>query len=114
MNLENEICLNSSKLKNASKEYIARVVLHEFLHLYINKTNAFDHTEIATKYIEPMADFLNKLYNINYEDALSLSLSGLQNLPNYSTLLTYYKKNATLIYDVKLKYTSNGYGKHCN
>ena len=114
VNLENEICLNSSKLKNASKEYIARVVLHEFLHLYINKTNAFDHTEIATKYIEPMADFLNKLYNTNYDDALSLSLSGLQNLPNYSTLLTYYKKNATLIYDVKLKYTSNGYGKHCN
>lgn len=114
VNFKNEICLNTNKLKNTSKEYIARVILHEFLHLHINKSNYLDHTEIATKYIKPMADFLHKLYDTNYEDALALSLSGLQKIPNYSTLLMYYKKNSTTIYEAKLKYTTNGYGKYCN
>ena len=114
VNFKNEICLNTNKFKNTSKEYIARVILHEFLHLHINKSNYLDHTEIATKYIKPMADFLHKLYDTNYEDALALSLSGLQKIPNYSTLLKYYKKNTTTIYEVKLKYTTNGYGKYCN
>ncbi len=112
--LKNEICLNTTRLKNTSKEYIARVIMHEFLHLYINKNNDLDHIDIATKYVKPMANFLIKLYNINCQDALALSLLGLQKIPNYSSLIALYNHNTTTIYDVKLKYTINGYGKYCN
>jgi hypothetical protein len=112
--LKNEICLNTTKLKNASKEYIARVIVHEFLHLYINKNNDLDHIDIATKYVVPLANFLIKLYNINCQDAHALSLLGLQKIPNYSSLIALYNHNTTTIYDVKLKYTINGYGKYCN
>lgn len=114
VSLKNEICLNTTKLKNTSKEYIARVILHEFLHLYINKSNDLDHIEIATKYVTPMANFLKKLYSTDYEDAISLSLLGLQSVPNYTILLEHFNKTTTMIYDVKIKYTKNGYGKYCN
>jgi hypothetical protein len=112
--LKNEICLNTTRLKNSSKEYIARVIMHEFLHLYLNKNNDLDHIDIATKYVKPMANFLIKLYNINCQDARALSLLGLQKIPNYSSLIALYKHNTTSIYEVKLKYTINGYGKYCN
>ena len=72
-----------------------------------NKNNGLDHIEIATKYVDPMANFLTKLYYTNYQDARALSLLGLQKIPNYSTLIAHYNHNTTTISEVKLKYTTN-------
>ncbi len=111
----NVITLNSSALNNASKEYIARVIIHEVLHVYINnKFGSTDHQEMLNEYVDKIATFLNKLYQTDEKDAKILSLLGLQNEEGcYPFLLKDLGISAWDVYNTDQKYKNQNYGKHC-
>jgi hypothetical protein len=112
----NVITLNSSLLNNASKEYIARVIIHEILHVYINnRFGSTDHQEMLNNYVDEIAIFLNKLYQTKEEDAKILSLLGLQNEKGcYPFLLRDLGISEWDVYNTDQKYKNQNYGKHCN
>ena len=112
----NVITLNSTDLKSASKDYIARVIIHEYLHIYIGaKTNSDDHQVILHQYVNEIAFYLNKLYQTNEKDAKILSLLGLQNEKScYDDLLKDLGISAWDVYNTDQKYKNQNYGKHCN
>ncbi len=112
----NVITLNSSVLNNASKEYIARVIIHEILHVYINnRFGSTDHQEMLNDYVDEIAMFLNKLYQTKEEDAKILSLLGLQNEKGcYPFLLKDLGISEWDVYNTDQKYKNQNYGKHCN
>ena len=111
----NVITLNSSVLNNASKEYIARAIIHEILHIYINnKFPSTDHQEILNDYVNEIATFLNKLYQTDEKDAKILSLLGLQNEKGcYDYLLKDLGIRDWDVYNIDQKYKYQYYGKRC-
>ena len=111
----NIITLNSSVLNNASKEYIARAIIHEILHIYINnKFPSTDHQEILNDYVNEIATFLNKLYQTDEKDAKILSLLGLQNEKGcYDYLLKDLGIRDWEVYNIDQKYKYQYYGKRC-
>jgi hypothetical protein len=114
--LGNVITLNSVDLKNASKEYIARVIIHEILHVYIdNRLASTDHQEMLNDYVDEIANFLNKLYQTDKKEAKILSLLGLQKEKGcYPFLLKDLGISAWDVYNTDQKYKNQNYGKHCN
>ena len=112
----NVITLNTSVLKNASKEYIARVIIHEFLHVYINnKFPSTDHQEMLNEYVGEIAAFLHTLYKTDEKDAKILALLGLQKEKDcYDYLLKELGVNEWDVYNTDQKYKNQNYGKHCN
>ncbi len=75
------ISLNTATLSNSSKEYIAKTIMHEILHIYLkNKTALEDHTKMATDYITPMAELLSEIYNINLREAKIICTIGLDSI----------------------------------
>jgi predicted site-specific integrase-resolvase len=112
----NIITLNSIDLKSASKEYIARVIIHEILHVYINnRFGSTDHQEMLNDYVDEIAMFLNKLYQTKEEDAKILSLLGLQKEKGcYPFLLKDLGISEWDVYNTDQKYKNQNYGKHCN
>ena len=112
----NVITLNISALNSASKEYIARVIIHEVLHVYINnKFSSTDHQEMLNDYVNEIAIFLNTVYGTDEKDAKVLSLLGLQNEKGcYDNLLIDLGVNELKVYTIDQKYKNQNYGKHCN
>lgn len=112
----NVITLNASALKNASKEYIARLLIHEILHVYINnKFQSTDHQEMLNEYVREIATFLQTLYKTDEREAKLLALSGLQNEKDcYKFILESLGSNEWEVYNVDQKYKNQNYGKHCN
>lgn len=53
-----EIILNSGTLANASREYIAQVLIHELLHIELPGGNDEDHNNMAENYISIMSQAL--------------------------------------------------------
>jgi hypothetical protein len=82
----NVITLNLNALGNASQEFVAKVIYHEVLHVFIGSTAAIDHQTMATKYVTPMAQALMAWFPINLSDATGLAWSGLQNTNAYNSL----------------------------
>ena len=111
----NVITLNSSALNNASKEYIARVIIHEVLHVYINnRFGSADHQEMLNEYVDKIATFLSKLYQTDKKDAKILSLLGLQNEEGcYPFLLNDLGISTRDVYNTDQKYKNQNYGKRC-
>lgn len=112
----NVITLNSKDLKNASKEYIARVIIHEYLHIYIGgKVAKDDHQVILHQYVNEIATFLHSLYDTNERDAKILALLGLQKEKEcYEVILDSLRSNKWEVYNIDQKYKNQNYGKHCN
>lgn len=112
----NVITLNASGLKNASKEYIARVIIHEILHVYINnKFQSTDHQEILNEYVGEIATFLQTLYKTDERDAKILALLGLQNEKDcYNFILNSLGSNEEEVFNIDQKYKKQNHGKHCN
>lgn len=112
----NVITLNSSTLRNASKEYIARVVIHEILHVHINsRFSRTDHQIMLNDYVNEIATFLNNLYNTDVKDAKVLSLLGLQNEHGcYGAILKDLGIKEMDVYDTDQKYKYQNYVKRCN
>ncbi len=110
------ITLNSNDLKTASKEYIARVIIHEYLHIYIGgKVANDDHQVILHQYVNEIASFLNSLYDTNEHDAKILALLGLQKEKEcYEFILDSLGSDKWEVYNIDQKYKNQNYGKHCN
>jgi len=112
----NVITLNSNDLKTASKEYIARVIIHEYLHIYIDgKVANDDHQVILHQYVNEIATFLHSMYETNERDAKILALLGLQKEKEcYEFILDSLGSNKWEVYNIDQKYKNQNYGKHCN
>ena len=77
------ISLNIATLSNTSKEFIATTIIHEVLHAYLKDLDSnVDHIQIAIKYIEPIAQLLKELYNLDIREARILSTTGLSFIPS--------------------------------
>ncbi|QMV67129.1 hypothetical protein HS960_05425 [Sphingobacterium paramultivorum] len=76
------VLFNINNLSNASREYIALVVVHESIHAYLNyqgyaySTN--QHDVMLSQYLDVMALHLIDNYNTPLQDAYSLAMAGLQ------------------------------------
>lgn len=83
-----DITLQTSFFQQSSKESLAAVLIHEFIHAYIKDGGMTilnsPHDEIASKYIDPMASYLNLAYNISLRDAYALAWSGVPDSKAYS------------------------------
>ena len=66
-----EITLNQGALQNASKEFVAATIIHEMIHgMYFQQTGvplnqSQQHQQMATDYVEPMANALVAVYNLS-------------------------------------------------
>ncbi len=75
-----QITLNTDALRKASQEYIAATIIHELVHVYLNKSIHIDHDVMSRQYIELMAiALMNTGYHISYERARALAWGGLHN-----------------------------------
>ena len=82
------IVLNDSSMKQASQEFIAAVIMHEMLHVYINSNKEVDHYQIADRYVKPIAELLQRKYGIkNEKEALAIAVTGLRTSSNYYLIL---------------------------
>lgn len=79
------ISLNIATLSNTSKEFIATTIIHEVLHAYLKDIDQnIDHIQIAIKYVEPIAQILKELYNMDIREARILSTTGLSFIPTHA------------------------------
>ena len=114
------ISLNIATLQNASRELIAKTIIHEILHVYLNESKLKDHIKIASGYVGEMALFLEKSYGMNLLEAKSICASGLAKIPNYELVLKTIDSNLTRekVDNTISKFsnTSNTklYGTYCN
>jgi hypothetical protein len=112
----NTITLSESELENASREFIACVIIHEMFHACIKlNTENLDHTLMYNQYVESAGLYLNAIYGIDRYSAENLFLDGLKDAANYkqvSLLSTRWLevKNAISVY----KYNSANLGHYCN
>ncbi len=113
------ISLNTHLLENASKEFIAKVIMHEMLHKFIledPKIDNYDHIVMLDKFINPMAFFISQLYGLAERDAFLISLAGLSETPQYQQII----KNDPSLSELLIRQTESNfttgknYGTHCN
>lgn len=76
------VLFNINNLSNASREYIALVVVHESIHAYLDyQGHAYStnqHDIMLSQYLDVMALHLIDNYNTPLQDAYSLAMTGLQ------------------------------------
>jgi hypothetical protein len=113
------ISLNIHLLENASKEFIAKVIMHEMLHKFIledPQIDNYDHIVMLDKFINPMAFFISQLYGLNEREAFLISLAGLSETPQYQQII----KNDPSLSELLIRQTESNfttgknYGTHCN
>jgi hypothetical protein len=113
------ISLNTHLLENASKEFIAKVIMHEMLHKFIledPQIDNYDHIVMLDKFINPMAFFISQLYGLNEREAFLISLAGLSETPQYQQII----KNDPSLSELLIRQTESNfttgknYGTHCN
>jgi hypothetical protein len=93
---------NGTILPHSSQEYAGQVMLHEIIHAFIylykdlyglTTLNTFNtHEVMFENFINLMAAFLTESFNLTYQDAIALALSGLDDV-----LQNEYDNNGTLI-----------------
>jgi hypothetical protein len=114
------ISLNTATLQNASRELIAKTIIHEILHVYLNDSDLQDHIKIASGYVGEMALFLEKSYGMNLLEAKSICASGLAKIPNYELILKVIDPSLTrekvvnTIYKFSNTSNTKQYGTYCN
>jgi hypothetical protein len=118
------INLNTATLSNSSKEYIAKTIMHEILHIYIgNKRALEDHTKMATEFITPMAELLSEIYPINLREAKIICTIGLDSIDKdlFEKVLAKIDTEKPVTTDERDKIffghtnlSKNRYGKYCN
>jgi hypothetical protein len=77
-----EIQLDANHLPSFSQEYIARVIMHEALHAYLDANgmvDALQHEDMIINYVTKMAAALQQIFpHLGVVDAKNLALGGLQ------------------------------------
>jgi hypothetical protein len=97
------IALSRLHLKETTKENVTAVIIHEVIHAFLNYSgqgNAADgieHETIALNYVNPMANYLIKLYGLSEKDAIGLAWSGLSDSKSYinNNVFKYSQGNLT-------------------
>jgi len=116
--------LNDSKLKTASKEYIAETMFHEILHGYLEvntnlKTEMEQHCEMIESYVYCEITALQELFpNLSTHDATCLILGGFSQIQEYdqttlNTLLSNYGLTLNDVVNTNNSYESGSKGTHC-
>lgn len=113
------IALNTHLLENASKEFIAKVIMHEMLHKFILEDpviKEYDHTVMLDKFVKPMSFFINQLYGLAERDAFLISLAGLSLSPHYKNIIKNDSSlSESIIRQAEYNFTTQkNYGTHCN
>ncbi|MEY4572840.1 MAG: hypothetical protein RLZ10_2097 [Bacteroidota bacterium] len=118
------INLNTATLSNSSKEYTAKTIMHEILHIYIGNIRALeDHTKMATEFITPMAELLSEIYPINLREAKIICTIGLDSIDKdlFEKVLAKIDTEKPVTADERDKIffghtnlSKNRYGKYCN
>lgn len=112
------IVLNEYSMGQASQEFIAAVIMHEMLHVYINSKEEVDHFQIAERYVKPIAELLQRKYGIkNEKEALAIAVTGLRKSSNYYLILADLKLSEEDVTKYKIAHTnfnnSKEYGTYC-
>lgn len=118
------INLNTATLSKSSKEYIAKAIMHEILHIYLNNNTALkDHTKMATEFVTPMAELLSEIYAINLREAKIICTIGLDSIDKdlFEKVLAKIDVEKPITADERDKIffghtnlSTNRYGKYCN
>ncbi|MBS7563604.1 hypothetical protein KHS38_04225 [Mucilaginibacter sp. Bleaf8] len=83
-----EIRINKNTLpSDASQEFKAAIFIHELLHGYLTFTNSSEantqmlqHYDIATKYVDGIAQLLTNVFGLDKGKAVSLAIGGVKDL----------------------------------
>ena len=112
----NTVQLNLTNLETASKQMIAKTIVHEMLHLYLNNSEeSLDHSKMSTEYVNPMADLIVSLGGITKEEAVLLCWSGLKSTNAFKLLTESQKNNAESVYKLYLNLKNDKLnGTYCN
>lgn len=114
-----EIILNSGTLANASREYIAQVLIHELLHIELPGGNDEDHNNMAENYISIMSQaLLHAGFVMSEYDRIALSWGGLGETTRWQTMLQNDQANNTgvtgAIVETDRQYKQGEKGQNCN
>ncbi|MEC3878781.1 hypothetical protein [Parapedobacter sp. 10938] len=90
------IILHEGYMPDASQEGAVSIFIHEVLHAYLSKAELLNstgktdqHQTMATKYVGPMASYLQGLFGISKLDAFSLAWSGLTYTGAYANVSSF-------------------------
>ncbi|SKC00533.1 hypothetical protein SAMN05660226_04200, partial [Parapedobacter luteus] len=89
------LILHEGYMPDVSQEGAIAIFIHEVLHAYFSKAEHINNTEIdhhqtmATKYVAPMASYLQGLFGISQFDAFSLAWSGLTYTGAYASVTSF-------------------------
>ncbi|SEL99407.1 hypothetical protein [Parapedobacter koreensis] len=89
------IVLHENYMPDASQEGALAIFIHEVLHAYlqkadlINKAKTNQHQTMATKYVAPMASYLQELFGLSQYDAFSLAWAGLTYTGAYANVTSF-------------------------
>jgi hypothetical protein len=112
------ITLNTTDLRNASKEYIAATIMHEVLHGYfraVNENKLLDHNDMGLFYIDKMAAGIREIYpTISVNDANALAWGGVHESYTWNELVRKDPSTADSIIEINKKYRTGTSGIKCN
>lgn len=113
-----EVQLNANTLPHYSQEYIARVIMHESLHTYLDANNMlseYQHEEMMVTYISQMANSLRQMFpSLSMPDAQSLALGGLQATPTFKNTIANDLGLLGNFEATNLAYSIGSKGTRCN
>jgi len=73
------VSLQNGHFANTTQESLASVLIHEFVHAYLSFMNQHtlnNHNELASNYVNPMAEYLKSTYGLNDTAAYGLAWAG--------------------------------------
>lgn len=79
-----EVTLSTNILLGTSREFVAGVIVHEIVHAYLGykllalKEIGNTHTNMATKYVAPLAAYVSVVYGISIKDATAMAWVGVR------------------------------------
>lgn len=94
--------LNTNALGSASEEYIAATLIHELVHGYYHETkgrslgNDAQHIDMATYYVQPMAEALVGIYGMSPQNAEAIAWGGLQDTPQWQSKSSSERNNIAI------------------
>ncbi|QEM13998.1 hypothetical protein [Mucilaginibacter rubeus] len=116
--LDASIQLNVNLLPNYSQEYIARVIMHEALHAYMDSQGIVadeQHESMIINYVSKMASSLRVMFpNLTEVDAKNLSLGGLQLTDSFRTQIQNDMKLSGDFAAINSAYSVGSLGTRCH
>jgi len=116
--LDAQIQLDVNHLPNYSQEYIARVIMHESLHAYLDAKGISDqlqHEDIMVNYVTKMASSLQQMFpGLSSTDAKNLALGGLQTTDAFQNKIAKDLGLESTFVSTNLAYSVGASGTRCN